>query len=240
MKTSNKILIVASIIPVLLFLGISISLRIAFENSAYTDAEGLDSGAPVSREYELKGFDKLFINGAWNIRVLQGSDYHVVIKAPENIFNFVSVKNIGDNLILNHFSGYQQLDGEYALNVEISIPSVSGITVLGSCHLDLTGFRQDYLGIEANGATRISISNTQLTNLNLKGQGVAEWDLSQASTKNATVDYSGKFSIALSMNGGKLAGNLDGVGELTYTGEADTKEIKIKSPLSQIIHQQDF
>lgn len=237
MKTSNKILIVAAFVPIMLFLGVSVSLKIAFEKSVDKDAEGSDSGAFVSREYDFKDFHDLFFNGSWDIKVVEGSDYHIEIQALENIFNYVSVKSIGDKLIFNHLSGYQELDGEYALKVEIYIPSVSDITLLGACRLDLKGFRQDYLGIEANGATRISVSDTRLTKLNLKGQGIAEWNLSRASIVNADVEYNGKFKIALLMEGGKLKGNLDGEGELAYGGEADTKEMKIKNPLSQVVHQ---
>lgn len=240
MKTSNKILFAGAIVPVLLFLGIAVSLRTGFENSVYKNAEKLESKTPVSREYDFKGFSKLFFSGAWDVRIIQGSEYSVKIKAPENIMNLVSIENVEDKLILNQFSGYQIMDSGYALEAEIVMPSPSDITLLGACRLNIIGCRQDYIVINANGATKISVSDTRLTNLNLKGEGIAEWDLSQALIVNTEVDYYGQFSIALCMDGGELKGVLEGMGELTYAGKADTSELKIKNPLSRIVHLRDL
>lgn len=240
MKTSNKILLAASIVPALLFLDIAVSLRIAFESSAYKDAGTLASTVPISREYDFKDFSNLFFSGAWDVKIIQGSDYSLKIRAPENILNLVRVNNVEDKLILNQFSGDLKTDSGYALEAEIVMPSLSGTILLGACRLNIIGFRQDNIGIEANGATRISMSDTRLTNLNIKGEGIAEWDLSKASIVNAEIDYNGQFSMALYMNGGKLKGLLDGVGELTFTGTADTSEMKIKNPLSRIVHLQDL
>ena len=240
MKTSNKILIAAAIVPVFLFLGEAVLLKIAFENSVYKNAERLESKTPISREYDFKGFNKLFFNGAWDVKIIQGSDYSVKIKAPENIMNLVSIRNEEDKLFLNQFSGYQKMDTGYALEAEIVMPAPSDITLLGACRLYITGYRQEYIGIEANGATKISVSDTTLTNLNLKGEGIAKWDLSQAPIVNAEVEYVGQFSISLFMNGGELKGVLDGMGELTYSGSADTSEMKIKNASSRILHLQDL
>lgn len=237
MKTSNKILLVAAAIPVLLFIGVSIFLKVAFENSVYSDVEGFDPEKLISKEYDFKGCNKLFFNGAWDIKIVKGSDCHVEISAPETVINFISVQNIGNELFLNQLSGDLKSDDGYALKVEITIPAATDIVLTGACRLNVSDFVQDSLAIDANGAIQLSISNANLTDLDLKGKGVAEWDLSKASVVNAHVDYDGKFSIALYINGGKLSGVLDGVGTLTYTGEADTIDMKMKNPLSKIVHQ---
>ncbi len=237
MKTSNKILLVAGIIPIILIVGAFVSFRIAFERRTEVKTTTNPSKSRIIREYQYSDFQKIKVIGFWGLKISQGNDCFVGISAPENMMDSIIVRKKSDQLILDYLPDYESLGGENMPEVTLMVPSISTIYLKGACRLDLSGFSTDYLSVTADGETKMIASNTSITNLDLESHGSSEWDLSKASVVNARIRADGTFSISLLMGGGRLLGVLDGIGTLTYAGEADISGMKKVDPLSRIVYR---
>jgi len=225
------------IIPIILIVGTFVSLKIAFERRTETKTTTNPSKSRITREYQYSDFQKLMVIGVWELKISQGNDYFVEISAPENMMDSIIVRKKSDQLILDYLPDYESSGGETMPEVTLMVPSISTIFLKGACSLDLSGFSTDYLSVTADGETKMIASNTSITNLDLESHGISEWDLSKASVVNARIRADGSFSISLLMDGGRLLGVLDGIGTLTYAGEADISGMKKVDPLSRIVYR---
>jgi hypothetical protein len=239
-KTSNKILLAAGITPVLVIFITLLILRIMMSGDALKAiASSSEPGPQTTKTIDLDAFNKISVVGPWTVHIIQGSNYKVIINAPQNVIDKLIVKRGGANLFLfidENQRVFSQINNTY-LEATITLPFISELDINGVINLDLSEIKNDSLILNINGVTKITASSCTVQNLSLTEKGIANIDLSGVPIANANLECDGTFNIDLLMNGGRLSGNLNGVGNLSYKGEVSVNDIQVNSPMSKVVHR---
>ena len=237
-KTSNKILLAAGITPVLIIFITLLILKIMMSgDNVKAIASSSDPGPQTIKIIDLDEFDKISVMGSWTVHIIQGINYKVIINAPQNVIDKISVKRGGATLFIDENQQvFSRLNNTY-LEATITLPLISELNTNGVINLDLLEIKNDSLTLNMAGVTKISASSCTIHNLYLTENGVSTIDLSGVPIVNANVLCEGTFNIDLLMNGGLFSGNLNGVGILSYKGDVSKNEIQVNSPMSRIVHR---
>jgi hypothetical protein len=235
MKNSNKILLGAGLIPVLIIILMFLALKI-MPNNAFKNMSS-QSGAKASRTIDLRDFSKLSIKGVWAIHLIQGSDYKVEIKALEESIDKIKVEKRDSILFIDDNPNSLKSNDNKNQEATIILPVLDEIDLNGVNNLNLSGIKCEDFSIHTEGATRISNSDGSIQNLSIGGNGVSTINLSGISVTNAIIEYQGVYYINLLMNGGRLSGRLDGLGSFNYQGDVSVNEIKVNNNSNKVTHQ---
>jgi hypothetical protein len=237
-KTSNKILLVAGITPVLIICVTLLILRIMMsEDNLKAIAASSDPGPQTTKIFDLDEFNKITVMGAWTVHVIQGNNFKVIINAPQNVIDKIIVNRGGATLLIDENQRVIGPINNKYLEATITLPLITELMTNGVINLDLSGIKNDSLALNTAGVTKIMASSGTIQNLSLAGNGVSNIDLSGVPIVNANVLCEGTYNIDLLMNGGRLAGNLNGVGTLSYKGEVSSNDIHINSPVGKVVHR---
>jgi hypothetical protein len=237
-KTSNKFLLAAGITPVLIICVTLLILRIMMSGDNLKAKESSSAPGPqTEKTIDLDGFNKISVSGPWTVHIIQGDNCKVIINAPQNVMDKISVKRGGATLFVDENQHvFSQISNAH-LEATITLPLISELNTNGVINLDLSGIKNDSLILNMAGVTKITGSSSTIQNLSLTDNGVSTIDLSGVPIVNANVLCEGTFNIDLLMNGGRLAGNLNGVGTLSYKGEVSSNDIHVNSPVSKVVHR---
>lgn len=237
MKTSNKIILTAAMmVPLsicLLLLAVTNGNRGA---SPMAEANASDPGPSTSKTYHLSDFSEIIARGAWDIRLSRGNEFQVEITAPKTVLENLTVSQEEEKLsLLNQAQAIRVAEIDTP-EIDIVLPSLSGVDMQGVTRLSLSGFINTSLRIVYNGLVDLTGEGCTVTDLTLAGNGVSTLDMSKFAIANADVILSGVYQVELSMTGGRLKGSLNGTGKLITYGNIAENEIKKISPLNKVIH----
>jgi Putative auto-transporter adhesin, head GIN domain len=228
MKTSNKILwiaiggLFACVVVFLLFIRVSTSPMME-RVEPMKGATG--SKEMVSRSYPLKYFTGIRASGKWGLKLTSGETYSVEIEAPEYLLPGLIVEKEGDVLTLGLEQGWRLKGGE--LKALVTLPNLASIKASGSVTIDMNGFDSERLKIKASGATELGGKANKIYYLTLKGSGSTRFDLMDNPVTFLEIDLSGSSTIAVTMAGGDLKGNISGSGTVVYDGDIRDQEVSI-------------
>lgn len=195
-----------------------------------------DSDKPlVSREFPLADFTGIEVSGHWEIKLTHGETTQVMVRAPEDVMENLSVKKQAGTLILSRDKKWQaSFEKVTAL---ITMPSLSQIQLRGLVDLELSGFNSKSLTIYTEGSTSITGKGNHIQILYLRGKGLSKLNLRRNSVISADLRYKGVYKIELSMAGGELTGKIEGVGKVIYDGEVRKESIHKDGP-SMVIREE--
>jgi hypothetical protein len=236
-KTSNKILLVAGAIPVLVLFLLLLTIRIMMPgNTLNAMGPQVIVGPQIVKTIELEGFNEISVNGPWRLHVIQRDRYKIEIKVPQQLVEKLIVEKRGNTLFIGENPGAMFQGGNKNLEATVIIPVVSKIDLNGVNSVDLSGINNDNLNISMQGVTTVTGLDSAIKDLSLKGKGVSTIDMTGVSVTNASVECNGTYTINLFMNGGRLSGRLDGIGNLNYRGYITSNEVLANSPVSSVVH----
>ena len=180
---------------------IFISLLIAFSNqSCNDDDDGLcfvGSGNGESFELDLDTFDGIALFGPINLRITQGNEQSVSVRAEKEIFEFVTYE-IEDGLLeIGIKEPIKCFNTVVGITVDITIPDLEQIFVLGTSDIFSQGpLDLDMLEINISGTSSVIMSGS-VQEMTYKSSGqlvVRNWEL-ESQTTNITVSGTGDFEV---------------------------------------------
>lgn len=109
----------------------------------------------------------------------------------------------------------------------IPAPELNRLEIDGAADVRIEGLVLPALIIEIDGTGDVTGVDTSVERLEISTDGAARIDFSAAQVVNATLDVDGAASIDLAMSGGELIGEIDGAGQVNYTGTVSREAIDI-------------
>jgi len=201
MKTSHKILVFAGIVPVLTAILTVFYVKNILEDTGDTTDPYIDSHPRVTKEVLVKDFSKISTDGIWRIHVIQGDDFTVELEAPEKSIEDIKLEKSDDMFHLH------------------------GMTNLG-----LSGFDSEAITIDAQDVSTISGKDSMIQQLTLTGNGILLLDMYDTTVTNAHIDYNGLYNVKMAIAGGRLSGQISGIGTLHCRGDIGVNDIEVISP----------
>jgi hypothetical protein len=201
------------------------------------------NGNIKSEKRDITSFKNLEVHGGIDVVLLQGEIKPLEIKGDENLFQYIEVKQEGDDLIIGEKEGYN-LDATDKLQIFVTAPAYHSISLSGASNIStenkITGNDALELNLSGAGDIKMEVDVPKLTadisgvgsmyikgqtkdvELGLSGAGSAHcFDLLSENTK---VEVSGVGSAEVYASV-KIDAQVSGVGSVKYKGNAtDVKQ----------------
>lgn len=148
------------------------------------------SGEIVTQEMDFTGFDKLDISQGFNVDVNQGDEFSVVIRADDNIVEYLQVEKVGDTLKID--LEQNRVIGVSTLEAEITMPALVGLVVSGGSDATVSG-TGDEISVDASGGSDADLASFEVVNASVVASGGSDVTVNASGTLNA--DASGGSQV---------------------------------------------
>jgi hypothetical protein len=176
-------------------------------------------------EVHLEGVEKLYVFGGWDLQVRQGDEPALTVRASERVSERIDVSTSGETLELEVERNTNYINVK--IEATLVLPEITDIDIDGAANLEIEGFQQERLSIDVAGASNVEVYDSRFENVVVDVDGAANVDLSESAAVNVEVDLDGAANVELQMDGGRLTGTLDGLGQVTYRGEVLEETIEV-------------
>lgn len=198
------------------------------------------SGQVRTEVRKASGFSSVDMSGAGSLKLTKGGGFSVTVKLDDNLLPWYLTEVRGETLVLRFKDGIS-IKNPTQLVVEVTMPSLSGLSLSGACDARLgEGFSGKELRIEASGAARIQgkvdygslilgLSGAgearlegRANRLGLKLTGAAEVDTSSLVSQIVTAELSGACHLFVRAEE-KLNIEATGASTVTWFGSASVE-----------------
>jgi hypothetical protein len=164
------------------------------------------NGSITSETRTLTNFDRIQVNGDFDVEVDTGADPQVWINTDENLMDFVVTHVSGNRLVIEDRDDYR-LKPSRTIRVKVTAPALSALELHGSGHLYCNGVAADELDLSVEGSGNLECFNAGISML--------------------TSSVEGSGSITGSMTAENLTSRIEGSGEIRLTGESASAELRV-------------
>lgn len=218
------------------------SLSLMLILSSFSCSKSAEFSSIAKKEFSVEPFSKMEIGGPFNVYIRQGSSEQVYVEADEKVINKVRVNTANGTLRVETESFSFNVK---KLNIYITLVNVDYIKLFDAGNVESKGsLKVDQLKIDysrtGNMSLKIECNDFKMIskgtgNIDLSGTAVKS-DIFQSgignfSANNLKTDY---LKIAVSGVGNtevhaskEIFINVSGVGNFSYSGDADVKEYKV-------------
>jgi hypothetical protein len=242
MKKSHIAVLSAFAVLVLIIVAMVVAARIVVTqlgSGQYDEPVATNAriGDLTSGDLDLSGFERIDARGTWEVTVVQGAEWDVALRYPEEIEQQLRVRVEGDRLVLDYqrsgWGWWRGTNNRDRVLARITMPELSAVELSGETKLDISGFSGAELVITASGATKIDGRDGAYDELTLVVSGAGDVDLGRVVVDQARVVVSGAGNVLLNMNGGALSGTISGVGKVRYRGSVSRENV-VASGMSSV------
>jgi hypothetical protein len=169
----------------------------------------------VAEPRKVSGFDHIRLRGAFTTEIIGGArTTHVVVTAPPDVLSRVTTDVSDGTLVVEMRSGTNIFSGTPKLR--ISLPVLRGFANEGAGNIKISGLTGADVAITNAGAATIDASGRAMSEtISLNGTG--KIDTTGVDARDVTVDNNGVGIVHVRASG-SLTMNVNGVGEIRYTG----------------------
>jgi hypothetical protein len=201
------------------------------------------SGNIVTQEENIRGFDEVHASHSFQLEIAQGDTYRVVIRADDNITDYLLVEREGDTLRIGLDPDHNYNVRNATLEAEVTMPELAGIKLSGSSDATITGFESERVfdadlsgssslhgDIEAGDANFDISGSSELIlvgsaeELRIDASGSGDIDLSDFPATDANIDVSGSSTVIVHLSG-SLDVDASGSSEVYYLGSPELSNI---------------
>ena len=203
-----------------------------------TDLDNESSVSGTSRNFDIKGYNQVEVNGAFDVDISYAEDYKTVLKGPEDLLDDVDVAMSNDVLTVSKQEGVGDIFEDGTVKVIVETPALEDIEIKGagessvtglsgkSCEITLAGATEgdmnisyQELKVEVLGASSLHLVGSGKTliaevlgasNMNAKGYEVEDAELEVAGSSDARVNATKN-----------LKAEVLGASEVKYVGQPD-------------------
>ena len=184
-------------------------------------------GPVVSKTFEdLKGFDKIVINGHADVDFTQSSTYEVTVRTQENILEWLDYKVDGTTLIIEAKDHREIRATTY--NLIIQAPELKKLTVNGASDFKVNALRMDGdLDVQVNGAGDLDFNRITCNSFTVEVNGAADAKLTSVDIlKKLKVQVNGAGDVDITGNAMDVNLEVHGAGAIDATGLKVAGEVK--------------
>jgi hypothetical protein len=205
-------------------------------------------------EFEIEDFDKIYVGGNYELRLIPAMDSRVVIETDENLLRYINVEQHQNALNINNVHKLRSSEGIF---VDVYYTKLNRINSTGASTIEHKGILEtEDLKIDLSGAGAIKLDvNTKSVHVEMSGAGLIELagnseehvvHISGAGglmaenlvTDNCDVHLSGLGGASVFVTE-KLTASITGIGGITYSGNPKLIEKQITG-LGQIKRSREF
>ncbi len=240
MKTSNRVLLIAGIIlvVVMIILGGVFSYTLKSLVSLNSDKANPDFTFEKNMEvytYSFSDFERIDVRGKWKISVKRGDEWKVKVGCGKALSDMLKVEQKRDSLYLEFVPGRKF--GNKRATAVIVLPRFVGLKGEGGLTLYFEGFhKMDRLNVSFSGGLSLRGTKSDYKQLSLSIDGGGSVDLKDVPVHDADVVIDGAGNVVLSMSGGRLNGEINGAGILTYYGTVKRRNVSING-IGKVYHK---
>ena len=209
-----------------------------------------DNLRPLNNDvtYDYVDFNELRISGPYEVNIVRGEKYRIVLNGHEQYLENAEVSQDGNSISIRYNDGDDLDLHRYnrKVTVKIMCPNLNDVRLLGATSGNISGFEEDELYIRLDGASEIDL-DVDVYSLDVRLSGAAELDITGAGKElNANIStasflntYNYKAeNVTLKASGASKARvyaseelkiNASLVSEVKYRGGAKVSTIKSSS-----------
>lgn len=229
MKSSNKLMLISIIGIVVIALGLVLAGRFVFKAIVEEDweevrSELISSGEYVKREYEVRDFIGIETAGVFHVTITHGNEYSVHVEIEEAFEKYLEIEKQGTILVMDLTEDFPGRDTP-VVRADITMPVLNAIKSSGGLNVKFDGFSEGRLSVETSGAVDAYGTDSSFRELRIRSSGAADFDFRDVNVNTADVRMSGAGNAKIAIEGGKLEGNLSGVGKIVYFGNPESVDV---------------
>jgi hypothetical protein len=172
------------------------------------------AAADITEARTLTHFDRVQVAGAFSVDVRSGRPTQVAITGSPDAVKATETHVEGDTLVIKMKRGLNVFSR--SPRIAIDLPALRGFENDGAATAQITGVAGGALALTDSGAAKITASGrVQTLAIALNGAGAI--DTTGLDAHDVTVDNNGVGSVRVRASG-QLNANVNGVGEIRYTG----------------------
>lgn len=175
-------------------------------------------GPVITKELDLSGFDAITVNGSSDMELFQGESFQVVVKANEEVFDYIDYKVEDGVLILETKDQVNIRAEEY--DVTITLPVLKELIVNGAADVDIKkGYAaSENLNVQVNGAGDFDLSGIAVPSLSFTLNGAGDIEADGLDVDKLSVAVNGAGDINVSGKAGKASFRISGAGDIDARG----------------------
>lgn len=204
------------------------------------------NGHVISKNIQTSSYDKVLINGFFDVELLSGEEGKIVIKGEENIIDFIEF-TVENNALKIATEKGKYIVPSSGKKVQITVPfeSLNEVSLSGSGDInsknkitsdnficDLSGSGNINLTVEAknmkasvSGSGDLMLSGDS-TNIQCKITGSGDLNAAKLKSNNAEVNVTGSGDCKVYCTA-NLEARVTGSGDITYFGDPAKKDTKV-------------
>lgn len=205
------------------------------------------SGEVVTQNRNVKGFDKIYIEGAQTVYYTQGSKPSVVVKADKAIIDNIKTTVTGNTLSISYegksFSFSGSFNSDDLMTVYVTSPDITGVILQGSgdfisekkvdtdnMDIQLKGSGDikfgsiicDNISTTLVGSGDIDVKNADALKADIELVGSGDLDMNLSNTKNTNISLKGSGDIDINFNNCvSVNSQLKGSGDIELKGDVE-------------------
>jgi hypothetical protein len=173
------------------------------------------SGNVVTQEEAITGFDGLDISHGFQVDVVQGDSFAVVVRVDDNLLDEVRIAKDGSALKIGLRPGITYNLKDATLEADVTMPELTGAGLSGGSHLDGRVETGD-LTLDLSGGSHVTLSGSA-GNLTVDASGGSHAKLAGLEVADAGVDASGGSHVTVNPSG-RLDADASGGSQVRYVG----------------------
>jgi hypothetical protein len=193
-----------------------------------------------SKEYKVGDFTNVYIEGGYKIRLMQGNENKLIVKADDNdVFDYLQVKDWGDELRIDIEPDEFELD---RIVLYITFQNLEKLHIEGGVKLDTKGYldlddfelyvaggakiemhmKADDVKIVGEGGVLFELEGiAKSLNASLSGAGHIDADDFKVKDAKCTIEGVGTASVHATET---LHARIEGVGKVSYKGHPEVSK----------------
>jgi len=175
-------------------------------------------GPVITKELDLSGFDAITVNGSSDMELFQGESFQVLVKANEEVFDYIDYK-VEDGVLILETKDHVNIRAE-EYDVTITLPVLKELIVNGAADVDIKkGYAaSENLKVQVNGAGDFDLSGIAVPSLSFTLNGAGDIEADGLDVQELSVAVNGAGDIDVSGKAGKASFRVSGAGDIDARG----------------------
>lgn len=180
------------------------------------------SGTLVTRRFDVGEFDRIELDGGFDVYVTVGGAGDVTATVDDNLVDLFTAEVERGVLRLDWKQGCRP---DRKSRVDVTLPELKGFTVNGAGDVEITGARGPSLALRINGAGDMAVSGAvDALELTVSGAGDVKAGDLDAQDVEVRVSGAGDATVRAARS---LEATVSGVGDITYLGDPAQKRTRV-------------
>jgi putative autotransporter adhesin-like protein len=181
-------------------------------SSTFAGLQG--SGHAAAQTRAVAPFHGIELAGSNNVVIRVGEQQSVTVKADDNLLDRVTTHVTDESLVIDETPG--SFTTKSPMSVEVTVPSLTEVTISGSGNCVVTGVRSPSLKVDVPGSGVVTAAGAaSRLDVSLSGSGVAQLRGLVAREVQASVSGSGTIFTTVTSS---LDASVSGSGAILYGG----------------------